>query len=102
MAGRWTSKRRARWRRSVVLLAIFLVASCGPNLRPKPTTEQGVSCVAYCRQSVTPCKNGCLWWLAGGVLLPVLFACQGGCDRDYDRCEQLCPGMVYPQVSTTR
>jgi len=63
-----------------------------------PTTEQGTACVDYCREAVSPCKNGCLWWIA--VLWPVTFFCQGDCDKDYDRCEQACPGMVYPQVST--
>ena len=84
----------------VALLLLFVALGCGPKLRPKPTTAQGESCVAYCRESVSPCKNGCLWWLAGGVLWPVLFACQGGCDRDYDRCEQLRPDMDYPQLSS--
>lgn len=86
----------------VALILVLVAVGCGPKRRPTPTSAQGESCVAYCKESLSPCKNGCLWWLAGGVLWPILFACQGGCDRDYDRCEQLCPGMTYPQLSTAR
>jgi hypothetical protein len=86
---------------AIALVMILAAAGCAPKLRPTPTTDQGRACVSYCEESVSPCKAGCLWWLAGGALWPILFVCQGGCDTDYNRCEQACPDMRYPQVSTS-
>ena len=83
---------------TIVLLAVLLVSACAPKRRPTPTSEQGKACVAYCEDSVGPCKNGCLWWAA--LAWPVIFWCHGGCETDYDRCEQACPDMRYPQVSS--
>jgi hypothetical protein len=82
----------------VVLLVITIAAGCGPSRRPIPTTSQGMACVEYCLDAKSSCRNGCLWWLL--LFWPVTLACQGDCDKNYDRCEQACPDMVYPQVSS--
>ena len=82
---------------ATVVLAVLLAVGCAPKRRPMPTTDQGRACVEYCDESVSPCKNGCLWWIA--VAWPVTFFCQGGCETDHDRCEQACPDMRYPEIS---